>query len=735
MGTTLENRREPEPCSKAGSGVLTDGLIHSHLEKILRSSEFIRSERMNSFLRYVVTASLDGRQANLTERAIGREVFSKAEDWDPSADTIVRSEARRLRSKLEVYYETSGQKDEVRIRIPKGRYVPEFECRPSLSVSEVSLEEEAPVVAPAKKRWLPVAVTSVLIAAVLTVALWLWGGHGAPIASTSARESFSILPFTSELGREFSPAISPDGRTVAYVWAKGDGGPDIYLRAVEKGSPHLMNATPSVRLFPAWSPDGNQIAFLQVMGDQVELIVHSLRDGSEQKITRITKQIGQWAGDNSPLIGAPGPVWTKDGKGLILSDYDPAKGDGGIFLFDLSGRRTILVVTTGGDHDLYPRLSPDGKVLAYARYSSHGVAELYVQATGTPSVPHKLTSDKRAIQGLTWTPDGRRLIFASNRSGSFQLWSITTGGDDLKTVPTDSSSAAEPAMAPSGGWLLYVESHVNWNIWRETINGSRPLPSQMLISSSGRNYDPRYSPDGQQVAFVSDRSGNMELWVADGEGKDERQLTHMNAPWLGGISWSPDGDQIAFDARPQGHSALFVIPTSGGEPKLLEDNAYEERMPSWSSDGKLLYFNSNRGGSLAAWSRSLADGSVRRISQAGIFAISSSSQGLVYSSRTGELFASGADGRSPVPLMDGLRADPVMSWFLVGRNLYLSHFEERTHSYSFLRYRDGRTTSIGESGGFLVPNAPDIGVSPDERWLVYARQDSSQSDLKIRRTQ
>ncbi len=732
MGTTLENRPELEPSSKAGSIVPEAALVNRHLEKILTSPEFIRSERMNSFLRYVVTASLHGQQANLTERSVGREVFSKAEDWDPSADTIVRSEARRLRAKLETYYETSGQMDELRIRIPKGRYVPEFEWRPSPPVLEQTPTEPVPILAPTKRRWLWVAVAPMLVVAVLTAALW--SRLRAPVPSPSARESFRILPFTSELGREFSPAISPDGRTVAYVWIKEDGGPDIYLRAMEKGSPHLMNATPSVRLFPAWSPDGNQIAFLQVMGDQVELIVHNLRDGSEQKITRITKQIGQWADDNSPLIGAPGPVWTRDGKGLIVTDYDPAKASGGIFLFDLSGRRMTLAITTGEDHDLYPRLSPDGKLLAYARYSSHGVAELFVQAMQTPSSLHKLTSDKKAIQGLTWTPDSRHLIFASNRSGSFQLWSITANGGDLKIEPTD-SSAAEPAMAPSGERLLYVESHVNWNIWRETVDGSSHLPPQILLSSSGRNYDPRYSPDGHRIAFVSDRSGNMELWVADSEGKDEEQLTHMNVPWLGGISWSPEGSQIAFDARPQGHSAIFLIAASGGEPRLLEDNAYEERMPSWSSDGKSLYFNSNRDGSLAAWRRSLVDGSVQRIAQAGIFAVAATSQGLIYSSRTGELWASGPDGRNPVPLMDGLRADPVMSWFPARQSLYLSHFNEHTHSYSFLRYRDGRTATVGESGGVLVPNAPDIGVSPDERWLVYARQDSSQSDLKIRRQQ
>ena len=729
MGTTLENQPELESSYKVGSIAPEAALVNRHLEKILTSPEFIRSERMVSFLRYVVTASLHGQQANLTERRVGREVFEKPEDWDPSVDTIVRSEARRLRAKLQIYYETTGRKDELRIRIPKGGYFPEFEWTPAPPALEESRTQPVSVRPSLQRPWFWMAMASLLLVTLVTAVLW--SRHRAQ----GARESFRILPFTSEIGREFSPTISPDGRTVAYVWNNEDSGPDIYLRAVENGSPHLLDPTPSVRLFPAWSPNGAQIAFLQVVGDQVELIVHDLRAGSEQKITRITKQIGQWADDNSPLIGAPGPVWTTDGNGLILTDYDPAQASGGIFLFDLSGHRTALATTTGEDHDLYPRLSPDGKILAYARYSSHGVAELFVQAMQTPSSPHKLTSDKKAIQGLTWTPDSRHLIFSSNRSGSFQLWSISANGDDLRIEPTDSSSAAEPAMAPSGGWLLYVESHVNWNIWREAIDGSSHLPPQRLISSSGRNYDPRYSPDGRRIAFVSDRSGSMELWVADSEGKDEKQLTHLNVPWLGGISWSPEGDQIAFDARPQDHSAIFLIAATGGEPRLVEHNAYEERMPSWSSDGKSLYFNSNRDGSLAAWRRSLADGSVQRISPAGIFAISASSQGLIYSSRTGELWASGADGRNPVPLLPGFRADPVMSWFPVGQSLYLSHFEEQTHSYSFLRYRNGRATTISESSGVLVPNAPDIGISPDERWLIYARQDSSQSDLKIRRAQ
>ncbi len=223
-------------------------------------------------------------------------------------------------------------------------------------------------------------------------------------------------------------------------------------------------------------------------------------------------------------------------------------------------------------------------------------------------VSRQLTFDKKTIQGIAWAEDDRRLLFSSNRDGAFQLWSIAVDGGKPAIVRTNSSSAAEPAMDRSGDWIVYVQSNVNWNIWRWPLNGSSHDAPQRLISSSGRNYDARYSPDGSRIAFVSDRSGSMELWIANSEGEDAKQLTHLGSTWLGGVNWSPDGRQIVFDARPQDHSAIFVISPAGGGSRLLDANSYEERMPCWSPDGQFLYFNSNRSGTLAIWRRSLADG-------------------------------------------------------------------------------------------------------------------------------
>ena len=126
---------------------------------------------------------------------------------------------------------------------------------------------------------------------------------------------------------------------------------------------------------------------------------------------------------------------------------------------------------------------------------------------------------------------------------------------------------------------------------------------------------------------------------------------------------------------------------------------------------------------------------MRRISPQGIFAVAAGKDRVIYSSRTGELWMSSLEGDHAVQLAESLRPSPVMSWFLQNQSLYLTRPDERSHDYVFLRYRDGRTATLGNSKDVLVPNAPDVAVSSDERWLLFARQDSSRSDLKIRREQ
>src|SRR4051812_28950434 len=128
---TAENHYIPSPtlmreadrdCTIA-SGIAPED-VHAELDRVLSSATFIRSKRLGRFLRFTVEQCLEGRQNSLKEYLVGVEVFNKLETFDPRIDSIVRVEARRLRSKLERYYQTEGREDNVIIQFRKGSYVP-----------------------------------------------------------------------------------------------------------------------------------------------------------------------------------------------------------------------------------------------------------------------------------------------------------------------------------------------------------------------------------------------------------------------------------------------------------------------------------------------------------------------------------------------------------------------------------------------------------------------------------
>src|SRR5688572_31652621 len=123
--TTVPANLLPQP---EFDGPITGGFppsaVAAALDKILLSSTFIRSKRLGRFLRFTVEQCLEGRQNALKAYLVGVEVFNKLESFDPRIDSIVRVEARRLRSKLERYYQTEGKADAIVIQFRKGSYVP-----------------------------------------------------------------------------------------------------------------------------------------------------------------------------------------------------------------------------------------------------------------------------------------------------------------------------------------------------------------------------------------------------------------------------------------------------------------------------------------------------------------------------------------------------------------------------------------------------------------------------------
>jgi len=166
---------EGKPVTNGVPEELSQQSIRGTLQRVLQSQEFRSSRRSQDFLRYVVERTLDGHAESLKERTIGVDVFGRTAEYDPSDDATVRVKAGEVRKRLHLYYTNEGLRDEIRIELPAGTYVPEFHPGPVQDkVPDKVLESPAPapVIAPAAKRRLPMVAGGILLIALATIAVW-----------------------------------------------------------------------------------------------------------------------------------------------------------------------------------------------------------------------------------------------------------------------------------------------------------------------------------------------------------------------------------------------------------------------------------------------------------------------------------------------------------------------------------------------------------------------------------
>jgi Tol biopolymer transport system component len=328
------------------------------------------------------------------------------------------------------------------------------------------------------------------------------------------------------------------------------------------------------------------------------------------------------------------------------------------------------------------------------------------------------------------------LVFASKERGAYQLRVISVQGGESHPLPAATASAADPSVSPNGKFVVFVENRENWNIWRLPLKGDGIGTPQRFLASTGQNHSPSFSPDGRTIAFVSDRSGSPEIWLCDSDGQHLRQLTHFGGPWLGTIRWSPNSSSIVFDARPNGHAAIYRMAVSQGKPELVEDQPFEVRRPSWSRDGRYIYFDTTRGGAPEIWRRDLKTNQDQVIAPAGFMIGIESPDGkrLFYQENEHRhVWVSDPDGGSPRQLLQ-VSPTPDLDWTPVATSIYFAS-SVSTGGADILAFdlSTDKLRKLGHLNQNLALGTPSLVVSPDGQTLLYSAIDNNQSEIKLRR--
>jgi TolB-like protein len=192
--------------------------IRAELDRIAASGVFANADRMTAFLRFVVERALAGEGDQLKEYVVGVAVFGRSEDYDPRLDSIVRVEARRLRTKLDEYYAGDGRDDAVIVRIPRGSYVPAFERREQPAAEVPVPTPQAP--AHQRRPWRPGLTALALVGlAALPLGVLAWrAGFGTTVGSATPIVTIGVLPFaeySTDAADELVAAQLTDGVTSA----------------------------------------------------------------------------------------------------------------------------------------------------------------------------------------------------------------------------------------------------------------------------------------------------------------------------------------------------------------------------------------------------------------------------------------------------------------------------------------------------------------------------------------
>lgn len=545
------------------------------------------------------------------------------------------------------------------------------------------------------------------------------------------RISFSespIPPKTSVLsslpGAEYHPSFSPDGQKVAYVWTGEEGeDPDLYVKPLGSAPPLRLTHTPTAELIPEWSPDGQRIAFRRASADCGVFVVPAL-GGSERKLLDC---------EQSPM----GLAWAPDGDNLAVAVRDSSYQSNYLALFNLKSQEISTLVQATGPHQYHYSLafSPDGQWLAFLRGMTAEMTDLYIVSVEEEPRMKRLTFDNSQIVDLTWEPNSQSLIFTSNRKGAYAFWRIKVSGDPPEWL--SELNAIDPgwiALSPSGRRLAFDDWNYEVNIWQLSFsNQLDSTRSERLVASTRLDTYPRLSPDGNRLAFVSNRTGTFELWLSNVDGTDLRMLTAFDGARVASPAWSPDGGDIVAQVQDGSLYALYRISMAGGSSDRLSTGNHHEIYPTWGPDGKTIYYTSDETGQWQIWKRSIDGGPATQVtSQGGYQAIlSGDSTSLWYKKyHTPGLFRLSTDGS---PEEHHLSTDDIYegSWTSVKDGIVFLSTSEGASTIWHYDPKSSQKLRLHQFSSEHIAAKLGIAASPSSDTILIPLVDRRESDIMV----
>ncbi|HSD27329.1 MAG TPA: LpqB family beta-propeller domain-containing protein, partial [Vicinamibacteria bacterium] len=447
-----------------------------------------------------------------------------------------------------------------------------FALRSIESGSGAAVARAAPAAGPWRRGW-PIGLGLGLAGLAAGYAL-------RPVADVPAP---MVLALTPGVSREASPAISPDGKFVAYL-ASEEGRTDVWVKFVGGGAGVNLTAESGLEI-----QSQAMIGGLEISPDGSSIAVRAGPRGNPNLARGVWLIPAPLGGPPRKLVDrAAGLRWSADGRRIVYMRPDPAGGDAILVARADGAEERELVRPTHGFHLHEPAWSPDGAWVYFNRGpmpNNEAPTEVWrVPSGGGPAEPAVETQG--VARDPLPTPDGRALVYAGDQGGgTLNLWWRPLRGGRERRLTQGGGDYVAPRISRDGRRLV-CEARTSVGSLRELeVDARAPGLGRALTGQGAEDGAPSSAQTGR-IAFSSARNGTHDIWTSDADGSDPRPLTsdaeNDSLPAI-----SPDGSRVAFVSNRGGRRGLWLVSADGGAPRQLAAVDVYDR-PSWASDGRRL---------------------------------------------------------------------------------------------------------------------------------------------------
>jgi len=528
----------------------------------------------------------------LYEMVTGRQAF-RGETTMSTLSAILREDPPAAR---QVAADTPHDLEKIITRCLRKNTARRFQHMDDIKVALEELKEEsesgklftAPVAPRPRLAVSPALAAAGLAAVIVFAGITWWFARPRPVPPTATP---TLVRLTSGSGLTADPALSPDGKLLAYASDRsGEGNLDIYVQQLGGGEPIRLTRGPLDNSQPAFSSDATKIAFrserdgggiyvMSALGGEPRLIA---KDGRRPRFSPDGSLIAYWIGEQllqtgriyvMPSSGGPPkqlqpefavanyPVWAPDGKHVLF----------------IGGKGTLST------RDWWVASIDDGPATS----------------TGAFAALREKGLEPRGVPGM-WE-QGDQVVFSGVLGDSTNLWRIPISSQTWRVAGAPQrltfGTGLETGPTAAGSRVVFSSQVSNDDIWSLRVDANHGIASgepRRLTEDSAVDYWPSLSADGRKIAFLSRRSGKDNVWLKDLETGKETALTSTSEndarPQI-----SPDGSKVVYEAGGQIYTAAI---SPGGAPRVAEKVCTDcaSQPTGWSPDSRKIILYLNRAG-------------------------------------------------------------------------------------------------------------------------------------------